>query len=37
VPVNTDKIEADLENGVLMLRVPKAEEIKPKKIQVKTK
>ncbi len=37
VPVNTDKIEAVLENGVLTLRVPKAEEIKPKKIQVKVK
>lgn len=37
VPVNTDKIEATLENGVLTLRIPKAEEIKPKKIQIKAK
>ncbi len=37
VPVNTDKIDAVMDNGVLTLRVPKAEEIKPKKIQVKAK
>lgn len=32
--VNTDAIEAHFENGVLTLRVPKAEEAKPKKIAV---
>ncbi len=37
VPVNTDKIEATVENGILTLRIPKAEELKPKKIQVKAK
>ncbi len=37
VPVNTDKIDATLENGVLTLRIPKVEEVKPKKVQVKAK
>ena len=31
VPVNADAIEATYSNGVLSLRVPKAEEIKPKR------
>lgn len=35
VAVNSDKAEATLENGYLTLRLPKAEEVKPKKIQVK--
>lgn len=35
-PVKTDKIEAVMENGYLTLRMPKADEVKPKKIQVKT-
>jgi len=34
--VNTDKVEATLQNGILTLHLPKAEEIKPKKIQIKT-
>ncbi len=34
IPVNTDKIQATLENGFLTLRLPKAEEVKPKKIQI---
>lgn len=34
--VNPDKAEATHENGVLTLRLPKSEEIKPKKIAVKT-
>ncbi|MDP6099992.1 MAG: Hsp20/alpha crystallin family protein [Dehalococcoidia bacterium] len=32
-----DKAEADLEDGVLTLTIPKAEEIKPKMIKVKNK
>ena len=37
VPVVTDKAEAEFENGVLTLTLPKAEEIKPKAIKIKTK
>ena len=37
VPVNADAIEATYSNGVLTLRVPKAEEIKPKQIKVQVK
>ena len=33
--VNGDKISATLDNGVLELRIPKAEEVKAKKIEVK--
>ncbi len=33
--VNADKIEAHYENGVLTLTLPKAEEVKPRKISVK--
>ena len=32
--VNTARIEAELKYGVLMLRLPKAEEAKPRKIEV---
>jgi HSP20 family protein len=32
--VKTDEISARMENGVLELRVPKAEEVKPRKIAV---
>ena len=35
--VNADAIEASFENGVLTLRVPKAEEAKPKKIAISAK
>lgn len=35
VPVNANKIEAAYENGVLTLTVPKAEEVKPKRIEIK--
>jgi HSP20 family protein len=35
VPVVTDEIEAEFENGVLTLTLPKAEEIKPKAIKVR--
>lgn len=33
--VDTDKVEAHLETGVLTLRMPKREEVKPRKIEVK--
>jgi HSP20 family protein len=33
--INTDKVEATLANGYLTLRLPKADEVKPKKIQIK--
>ena len=37
VPVDVDGIEAALDNGVLSLTVPKAEEIRPKRIEVQAK
>ena len=37
MPVVADKAEAEFENGILTLRLPKAEEVKPKAIQVKAK
>jgi len=36
-PVVADKAQAEFENGVLMLTLPKAEEVKPRAIQVKAK
>lgn len=35
VQVNAEAIEANVEHGVLTLSVPKAEEVKPKRIEVK--
>ncbi len=35
--VDTEKIEAKFENGVLRVTLPKAEEAKPKRIEVKVK
>lgn len=35
--LNADKAEANLEDGVLTLSIPKAEELKPKAIKVKAK
>ena len=35
VPVQPDAVDATFENGVLTLTVPKAEEVKPKKIEIK--
>jgi len=37
VPVQADKAEASFENGVLTLRLPKSEELKPKKISVQAR
>lgn len=34
VPVQVDKSDAKLENGVLVLTMPKAEEVKPKQIKI---
>jgi HSP20 family protein len=36
-PLDANKVEADLENGVLTLLIPKAEEAKPHKIKIKQK
>lgn len=35
--LQTDKAEASFENGVLTLRLPKSEQVKPKSIKVKAK
>ena len=35
VPVDTDKVQARLANGILTITLPKSEEAKPKKIAVK--
>lgn len=35
VAVNADEVDANYENGVLILTVPKAEEVKPRRITVK--
>ncbi len=35
--IDADKIEANLENGVLTVRVPKAEAVKPRAIKVQAK
>ncbi len=34
--INADKAQATLENGFLIITLPKAEEVRPKKIQVNT-
>lgn len=36
-PLNPAKVNADLENGVLTLEIPKAEEAKPRTIKVNVK
>jgi HSP20 family molecular chaperone IbpA len=35
-PINVDAIKAELKNGELTLTVPKAESVKPRKIEIKT-
>jgi HSP20 family protein len=35
-PIDASRVEAELENGVLMLTLPKAEANKPKQIAIKT-
>jgi len=35
--IKTDKIEAGYEDGILTVRLPKAEEVKPKQIEIKVK
>lgn len=37
IPIDAEKAEAKFEDGVLTLILPKAEEVKPKVIKVKTK
>jgi len=37
VAVKSDKVDATTQDGVLMIRVPKAEEARPKQIEVKVK
>ena len=37
VPVVADKAEAEFEDGILTLKLPKAEEVKPKAIKVKAR
>lgn len=34
--INTDKVEAVFKNGILRITLPKAEEVRPKQIAVKT-
>jgi HSP20 family protein len=35
--VQTDKAKADFENGILTVSLPKADEVKPKTITIKSK
>ncbi len=37
VPVQADKAKAEFEDGILVLTLPKAEEVRPKTIEVKAK
>jgi HSP20 family protein len=37
VPVDSDKANAKVENGLLTVHIPKAEEVRPKEIKVKSR
>jgi HSP20 family protein len=37
VPIDTNKIEATFDNGIVTVRLPKAEQVRPKRIQIKAK
>jgi HSP20 family protein len=37
VPVDSDKAKAKVENGLLTVHIPKAEEVRPKEIKVKSR
>ena len=37
VPIDADHVEAEVTNGVLTLRLPKAESARPKQIKIKSK
>jgi HSP20 family protein len=36
IPIDAQKVSADYESGVLTVRLPKAEEIKPRQIEIKS-
>jgi HSP20 family protein len=36
-PIDAEQVEADVTNGVLTLRLPKAESARPKQIKIKTR
>jgi len=36
-PLDSSKVEASLENGILTLHIPKAEEARPKTIKIQKK
>ena len=37
IPIDSQKVSADYNGGVLTVRLPKAEEIKPRQIEISTK
>jgi len=34
-PVDAEQVAAELKNGVLLVKLPKREEVKPRRVQVK--